>query len=250
MRLFIALIALALLMSGVWLTLRQRGQTSFENKPLNLGRASPALTLPPASDMVPVQESREPHSGSIANPSAVQERPTSQLLPRESVSVPAADQSSTALKIEEQLSNFGYRVPDTPRSIDTVVLHSSYNASGGDAYDIQRIVKQYEDYGVSTHYLIGREGAIHRLVRENNIAYHAGVSKMPDGRKNVNDFSIGIELVGTETSGYTDKQYAALNVLIADIKTRRAIKHIVGHSDIAPGRKTDPWKFDWKRLNK
>ncbi len=71
---------------------------------------------------------------------------------------------------------------------------------------------------------------------------------MPDGRKNVNDFSIGIELDGTMTSGFTDAQYTSLRALIADIKTRNKISSIVGHSDIAPGRKTDPWQFDWEKL--
>jgi N-acetyl-anhydromuramyl-L-alanine amidase AmpD len=128
------------------------------------------------------------------------------------------------------------------------VLHSSYNASDGDQYDLEKTISQYETYGVGTHYIIDRKGVVYRLVEEDNIAYHAGASKMPDGRKNVNDFSIGIEMIATEESGYTDKQYAAVNALIADIKSRHKIKSVVGHADIAPGRKTDPWKFDWKKL--
>jgi AmpD protein len=73
---------------------------------------------------------------------------------------------------------------------------------------------------------------------------------MADGRTNVNAFSIGIEMVGTKTSGYTTAQYTALNTLITDIKTRHTIKYIVGHDDIASGRKTDPWKFDWSRIKR
>lgn len=156
--------------------------------------------------------------------------------------------SLTKLEIHERRINFGFRSVDS-RSIDTIVLHSSYNASGGDVYDIDKIIKQYEDYKVGAHYLIGRTGDIYRLVSESNIAYHAGVSKMPDGRKNVNEFSIGIEIVGTLESGYTKEQYGAVNALIADVKSRYKIKDVVGHSDIAPDRKTDPWKFDWNKLN-
>ena len=156
--------------------------------------------------------------------------------------------SLTNLEIHERRINFGFRSADS-RSIDTIVLHSSYNASGGDVYDIDKIVKQYEDYGVGAHYLIDRTGKVYRLIAEKDVAYHAGASKMPDGRKNVNEFSIGIEIAGTLESGYTQEQYTAVNALIDDIKSRYKIKSIVGHADIAPDRKTDPWKFDWKKVN-
>jgi N-acetyl-anhydromuramyl-L-alanine amidase AmpD len=102
---------------------------------------------------------------------------------------------------------------------------------------------------VSAHYLIDRRGTVYRLVDDKDIAYHAGTSKMPDGRKNVNDFSIGIEMMNTEDGQYTKAQYAAVNSLVDSLKSRYPIKSVVGHADIAPGRKTDPWNFDWKRLN-
>lgn len=175
------------------------------------------------------------------------ETPSTQVLPP----APPAPETSllpSAPSITDHLLGFGFRTPPSPRVINTIVLHSSYNASGGDAYNFDKIIGQYEQYGVGAHYIIDRGGKIYQLVRESNIAYHAGESKMPDGRKNVNDFSIGIELIGTEDSSFTEKEYTALNDLIADIKTRHKIKDIVGHSDIAPTRKTDPWKFDWKKL--
>lgn len=162
--------------------------------------------------------------------------------------MPSPASSTPTITVQDQLLTFGFRTPPAPRSVNTIVIHSSYNASGGDPYTVDKIIGQYEQYGVGAHYLIDRGGHIIRLVRESDIAYHAGESKMPDGRKNVNDFSLGIELIGTEESGYTDKQYDALNALVADIKTRSKINDIVGHSDIAPTRKTDPWKFDWKKL--
>ncbi len=165
------------------------------------------------------------------------------------VSAPSSESApDSGLEITPRLTSFGFRTPPSERSIDTIVLHSSYNASGGDAYNLEKIIGQYEQYGVGAHYLIARDGKIYQLVRESNIAYHAGESKMPDGRKNVNDFSIGIEIVGTEDSGFTGKQYDAVNDLITQIKTRYKIKDIVGHGDVAPSRKTDPWKFDWKKL--
>ena len=71
---------------------------------------------------------------------------------------------------------------------------------------------------------------------------------MPDGRKDVNDFSIGIEIMNKEDTQFTKAQYEAVNDLIASLKNKYAIKNVVGHGDIAPTRKTDPWNFDWKKL--
>lgn len=159
----------------------------------------------------------------------------------------AAMEASEALSIADRLMSSGFTVKSS-RTIDTVVLHSSYDLLGKDPYSVSGIVKEYEEYGVSAHYLIDRQGTIYRLVADNNIAYHAGVSKMPDGRTNVNDFSIGIEMMNTEAGQFTQAQYAAVNALISSLKRQYPIKSVVGHSDIAPDRKTDPWNFDWKRL--
>jgi len=157
-------------------------------------------------------------------------------------------QKTGDLKIENRLMNSGFSVPSKSRSIDTIVLHSSYDLNGSDPYSVSGIIKEYEDYGVSAHYLIDRKGTMYRLVEDKNIAYHAGVSKMPDGRTGVNDFSIGIEMMNTEKGQFTSAQYTAVNNLIATLKKQYPIKSIVGHQDIAPGRKTDPWNFDWKKL--
>lgn len=155
--------------------------------------------------------------------------------------------TGVAPEITERLMTSGFSVPAKTRTIDTIVLHSSYNPNG-DAYSVSDIVKIYEGYGVSAHYLIDRSGKIYRLVEDKNIAYHAGVSKMPDGRKNVNDFSLGIEMMNKEDSEFTKAQYTAVNDLVASLKKKYSIKSVVGHSDIAPDRKTDPWNFDWKKL--
>ncbi len=148
----------------------------------------------------------------------------------------------------DRLMSTGFAVPAKARTIDTIILHSSYDPSGSDPYSVAEIVKIYESYGVSAHYLIDRDGKIYRLVENKNIAYHAGASKMPDGRQSVNDFSIGIEIMNKEDTEFTKAQYGAVNDLVASLKKKYGIKYVVGHSDIAPSRKTDPWNFDWKKL--
>ncbi len=150
--------------------------------------------------------------------------------------------------IVDRLMSTGFAVPAKARTIDTIVLHSSYNSLGGDPYVVGKLVEIYESYGVSAHYLIDRGGKVYRLVGDQNIAYHAGASKMPDGRKNVNDFSIGIEIMNQEDTEYTKAQYEAVNTLVTSLKKQYTIKYVVGHGDIAPDRKTDPWNFDWKKL--
>ncbi|MFA9262193.1 MAG: N-acetylmuramoyl-L-alanine amidase [Undibacterium sp.] len=251
-RLFLAIISfLAVSASGLWYSFFSNPltETAFEN-----------AALPPAAQMAEEGKVEEGVPGASENVSIPMEEasipqaalpnesPAGSVPGREPVSQPEEKPASSGLSVEPHLLRFGYRLSPTSRTIDTVVLHSSYNASGGDEYDLEKTIAQYETYGVGAHYIIDRKGVIYRLVDEANIAYHAGASKMPDGRKNVNDFSIGIEMIANESDGYTEKQYAAVNVLIADIKTRYKIKNIVGHSDIAPTRKTDPWKFDWKKL--
>ncbi len=151
--------------------------------------------------------------------------------------------------ISRRLMNSGFSVSKKSRTIDTIVLHSSYNPNGSDPYSVEKIVQIYEGYGVSAHYLIARDGTIYQLVEDQNIAYHAGVSKMPDGRKGVNDFSIGIEIMNKEDANFTKAQYEAVNALVSFFKKKYGIKSVVGHSDIAPDRKTDPWNFDWKQLH-
>lgn len=104
---------------------------------------------------------------------------------------------------------------------------------------------------VSTHILIKRLGEITQYVAFDKRAWHAGVSEYQN-RKRCSDFSIGIELEGCETTAYTDKQYQQLALVIKTLLIHYpnlSTEHIVGHSDIALGRKTDPGKiFDWNRL--
>ena len=106
---------------------------------------------------------------------------------------------------------------------------------------------QLKGVRVSAHFLIQREGEITQFVPCNKRAWHAGASTW-QGRKACNDFSIGIELEGTDFLLFTDQQYAALIRLTRLLKRAYPIHEITGHSDIAPGRKTDPGhEFDWQR---
>jgi AmpD protein len=103
---------------------------------------------------------------------------------------------------------------------------------------------------VSAHFLIRRDGALLQFVSANDRAWHAGVSAWRE-RDRCNDFSIGIELEGADAIPYTGIQYAMLVRLIKVLVRRYPIADIAGHSDIAPGRKTDPGPaFDWRRLRR
>lgn len=133
-------------------------------------------------------------------------------------------------------------------TIDTIVIHTVYNQLDEDRYDLEKILKIFKNYGVAPHYIIERSGAVHQLVAEKDTAYHAGKSVMPDGRTGVNNFSIGIEVISAEDDEPKNAQYQSLKKLIGQIESRHKIKYILGHSDIAPGRKTDPWNFDWKKI--
>jgi N-acetyl-anhydromuramoyl-L-alanine amidase len=104
---------------------------------------------------------------------------------------------------------------------------------------------------VSAHLLIDRRGRVTQYVPFALRAWHAGISRFGE-RERCNDFSIGIELEGTDTKPYTQRQYRALAACVRVIMARYPAitpERIVGHSDIAPGRKTDPGPaFDWARL--
>lgn len=110
--------------------------------------------------------------------------------------------------------------------------------------------EQLKGVRVSSHFLIRRDGGIVQFVACGKRAWHAGVSNW-SGRQRCNDFSIGIELEGSDFEPFTDRQYAALARLTRRLKRRFPIRDIVGHSDIAPDRKTDPGPhFDWQRYLK
>jgi len=101
---------------------------------------------------------------------------------------------------------------------------------------------------LSAHFFIDRQGRLTQFVPCHLRAWHAGASRWR-GRDRCNDFSIGIELEGCDDRPYAEAQYLALTPLLAVLLNAYPIADVVGHSDIAPGRKTDPGpNFDWTRL--
>lgn len=100
---------------------------------------------------------------------------------------------------------------------------------------------------VSSHFFIRRDGELIQFVSALDRAWHAGVS-LWQGRNRCNDFSLGIELEGSDNVPFTDAQYAVLVDLTLALRAAYPIRGIAGHSHIAPGRKTDPGPcFDWQR---
>jgi AmpD protein len=101
---------------------------------------------------------------------------------------------------------------------------------------------------VSAHFFIRRDGRLIQFVPAHRRAWHAGVSNWR-GQERCNDFSLGIELEGCDERPFTGIQYVRLARLIRALRRSYAIEDVVGHADIAPGRKTDPGPcFDWPRL--
>ena len=103
---------------------------------------------------------------------------------------------------------------------------------------------------VSAHFLVRRDGELIQFVPCAKRAWHAGESAWR-GRSRCNDFSVGVELEGADDQPFADIQYAELALLITAVQRAYGALEIVGHSDIAPARKTDPGPcFDWQRLRR
>ncbi len=168
----------------------------------------------------------------------------------------------------------GARLLDSPNqnarphnvAIDLLVIHSislppgEYGSCCIDQFFCNRLeakahpfFEEIAELRVSAHLLINREGQLSQYVSFNNRAWHAGESLFC-GRNNCNDFSIGIELEGSDFEKFTDSQYSSLSSvtrLLLRTYPGMRVENIVGHSDIAPGRKTDPGpQFDWDRYKK
>jgi AmpD protein len=155
--------------------------------------------------------------------------------------------------------NFGPRPADAV--VDLVIVHSISlppGVYGGDAierlftnrldWDAHPYYQQIRGLRVSAHFLVRRDGELLQFVSCDARAWHAGQSTWR-GRENCNDFSIGIELEGLEGQHFEAGQYEALAALIDALVVRHPITSVVGHEDVAPGRKFDPGAgFDWPRL--
>ena len=128
--------------------------------------------------------------------------------------------------------------------VDLIILHHTAGTTWTGAYDTFRAAPQ----NASAHYIIDRDGTIYYIVDESKRALHAG---------DVNEYSIGIEIVSMGSNGYTSKQYDALNALLKDIESRYPAithdkEHILAHYETDQGRadnKPDPACFDWERIS-
>lgn len=131
-----------------------------------------------------------------------------------------------------------------PRDIWAIIIHAT--ATKGLASPLEWLTLPASK--VSAHYLIDLNGDIYQLVGEPDIAWHAGKSQWR-GRDGVNSFSVGIELVNANDGIqlYSQDQLECCADLVADISKRRGVHacDVVGHADIAPGRKNDPFAFPW-----
>ncbi len=156
--------------------------------------------------------------------------------------------SCDSLQIKDSFVTWGHERITRSGRIEAIIIHSSYNRLSSDSFSINGILDEYRQINVSPHYIIDRDGTIYRLVSDQEVAYHAGKSRLPDGRTNVNALSIGIEIINTEKGFPSEAQYRSLVDLIKCLKTKYPIKYTLGHSDISPGRKSDPWNFDWEKF--
>lgn len=145
--------------------------------------------------------------------------------------------------------------------VTLLVLHSISLPRGGYGGDaIERLFTNRLDQAahdsfaelaglrVSAHFLVRRAGTLIQFVPLQSRAWHAGVSSWR-GRRHCNDYSVGIELEGTDDSAFGAAQYASLLRLVRQLQRVLPLRDIAGHSDVAPGRKTDPGtRFDWPYL--
>ena len=157
--------------------------------------------------------------------------------------------------------NFDARADGT--AIDLLVIHNISLPPGefGGPYiadlftnrldcDAHPYFDQLRSLRVSAHFLIRRDGEVIQFVSANNRAWHAGASNFC-GRERCNDFSIGIELEGTDFQPFETAQYESLSALAAALRACYPLASITGHEHIAPGRKTDPGPFfDWVLFRK
>lgn len=168
---------------------------------------------------------------------------------------------SCTLDNVEYLDSPNYNSRPQDILIDTLVIHCISLPKGDYT---EEIVKQFflnqldtdhnpelsslAEFKVSPHLLVARDGNVTQFVPFDKRAWHAGESRLGN-RHNVNDFSIGIELIGTDDQEFSKKQYFSLAAITKTLMKHYPItqKNIVGHSDIAPDRKTDPGTlFSWE----
>ncbi|MEA3195893.1 MAG: N-acetyl-anhydromuramoyl-L-alanine amidase [Betaproteobacteria bacterium] len=110
--------------------------------------------------------------------------------------------------------------------------------------------REIEGLRVSAHFLVRRDGEVVQFVPVLKRAWHAGASSWR-GRGACNDFSVGVELEGTDDSAFEEAQYRSLEQLVARLRAALPLRDLAAHSDVSPGRKTDPGPaFDWSKIQR
>ncbi len=206
---------------------------------------------------------------------AVPERARIPIMPAMVSSRPSVPEPRRGLRLDPLSGRLaGARQVDSPNQDDRppgcepelVVLHGislppgEFGGDGIEALFTNRLDPAAHPYyrriaqlRVSSHFLIRRDGELVQFVPVHRRAWHAGESSYR-GRRRCNDFSVGIELEGTDELPYTDPQYEVLDALLAALFAacpRLGPEHVTGHEHVSPGRKTDPGPaFDWARLRR
>jgi N-acetyl-anhydromuramyl-L-alanine amidase AmpD len=192
------------------------------------------------------------------------------------------EEKSVARKDDVPINDFYLPLQNSKvrtEEVTHVMIHFISNSGENphDPHNVDEVYSIFTEYGISAHYMIGRNGEIYQLVDEDRVAFHAGKGSLPgypEYQDKMNEHSIGIELLALGTRdemltmisgetydsidpshiGYTDSQYYSLNLLLDDIYKRNPSvikdrKHVVGHDEYALGRKTDPGSlFDWTKI--
>ena len=188
-------------------------------------------------------------------------KPTADLAPREPFAVPLGRLDAGWLEGAQRCPSPNFDARPAGTEVKLIVVHAislppdEFGGPGVEQLFTNALDPAAHPYyaaighlRVSAHFFIRRDGSLMQFVPTDARAWHAGVSCWR-GRERCNDFSIGIELEGCDTQAFEPAQYARLAALLRVLCANYPIEAIAGHSDIAPGRKTDPGPcFDWMHV--
>lgn len=236
---------------------------------------SPSEALPETqeSTSTPTEEVDQP-TPSANTSEATSTPPVTKTTPPTQITPPPTTSPTIVKRLLPQANSAPRTTP-----ITHVMLHfvSNVTAKPRDPHRIDDIINIFKSTGLSSHYIIGRDGTIYQLTEENRVAYHGGKGSLPafpTYTDKINLYSIGIEIaaIGTKEEmsgfisgatydslneadiGYTAAQYASIDKLLESIYTKYpSVKkdrlHVIGHDEYAPDRKFDPGTlFDWSRI--
>ena len=200
------------------------------------------------------EETNVPEESEIIEETPLEEATTTPeeetITPEEETTEP--EEEITKPEIVDNILTWGYYIPGTPRTIDTIIIHSAYNATGEDVHSVEGVLEEFKLYKVTSHFLIARDGTIYQLAPEEAVAYHAGRGQMPDGSRKdkINNYSLGIESIYSETESPNDIQIEKLVALVSYLMDKYGIstENILEHEDISLSGKDDMWNFEREEL--